>query len=246
VLIKESEIVGLVPEQALTDTAVYYLQLDRFDQNQVLEHHLRGTAGGQQGLYDFLTRLSDTAPTPGGGSVAALEGALAAGLLAMVGGLSARKSADPEIKAGLGAMKMEMSEFYRLIETDQNAFDEVLKAFRLPRDTADEKTRREDAVQAAYREAARVPLSVCRKLVGLYPFARLLAERGLKSAVSDVGVAAYSIRAAFAGARLNVLINLSSISDGAFNEGTRQELDDLTRQADRQYAEVEAIFLTKL
>ncbi len=246
VMIKESEIVGLVPEQALIDTATYYLQLDRFNENQILEYHLRGAAGGQDSMYDFLGQLSGTTPTPGGGSVAALEGALAAGLLAMVGGLTARKSSDPDIKTGVGAMKMEMTDFYRLIETDKNAFDEVMKAFRLPKDSPEDKSRRDAAIQTAYQEAARVPLSVCRKLIGLYPFVRLLADRGLKSAISDVGVAAYSIRAAFAGARLNVLINLSSIADAVFSGATRTELENLTRQADQHYAEVEAIFLTKL
>ncbi len=246
VMIKESEIVGLVPEKALVDSAVYYLQLDRFNENQILEHHLRGTAGKAESLYDFLSRLSEATPTPGGGSVAALEAALAASLLAMVSGLSARKVDDAEIKAGVGALKMMMSEFYRMIEEDKKAFDAVLQAFKMPRDTAEEKERREDAVQHAYQGAAQVPMQVCRSLVQLLPHARRLAERGLKSAISDVGVALHSIRAALAGARLNVLINLSSIKDQSFCQKMSAELDALTRQAEQDHREIEAICLTKL
>jgi glutamate formiminotransferase/formiminotetrahydrofolate cyclodeaminase len=246
VMIKESEIVGLVPEKALIDAAIYYLQLDRFDEKQILEHHLRSKTGGAESLYGFLTRLSDSTPTPGGGSVAALQGALAAGLLAMVAGITAKKSDDPEVKAGLGFLKMEMAEFYRLIEIDKGAFDAVMKAYKLPKETANDKEVRNRAIQEAYLGAARVPLTVCRRIVGLYTQARILAQKGLKSAVSDVGVAAYSLRSGFLSARINVLINLVQIADETFNRETRSELDRLSAEEEKYHAEVTGICLTNL
>lgn len=246
VMIKESEIVGLVPEKALIDAAVYYLQLDRFDENQILEYHLRGKAGGTESLYDFLMRLSDPTPTPGGGSVAALQGALAAGLLAMVAGITAKKSDDQEIKAGLGFLKMEMAEFYRLIETDKEAFDAVMKAYKLPKETPNDKENRSRAIQDAYLGAARVPLAVCGRIVSLYAQARILAQKGLKSAVSDVGVAAYSMRSGFLSARINVLINLAQIKDEAFVRDARKELDRLSAEEEKYHAEVAGICLTNL
>jgi glutamate formiminotransferase/formiminotetrahydrofolate cyclodeaminase len=246
VMIKESEIVGLVPEKALIDAAVYYLQLDRFDENQILEYHLRGKAGGTESLYDFLMRLSDPTPTPGGGSVAALQGALAAGLLAMVAGITAKKSDDQEIKAGLGFLKMEMAEFYRLIEMDKEAFDAVMKAYKLPKETPNDKENRSRAIQDAYLGAARVPLAVCGRIVSLYAQARILAQKGLKSAVSDVGVAAYSMHSGFLSARINVLINLAQIKDEAFVRDARKELDRLSAEEEKYHAEVAGICLTNL
>jgi glutamate formiminotransferase/formiminotetrahydrofolate cyclodeaminase len=246
VMIKESEIVGLVPEKALIDAAVYYLQLDRFNENQILEYHLRGQAGGSESLYDFLSRLSDPTPTPGGGSVAALQGALAAGLLAMVSGITLKKSEDPEIKTGLGFLKMEMTELYKFIQADKEAFDAVMKAYTLPKGTPAEKEARNRAVQEAYIGAARVPLTVCRRIVGLYDPARILARKGLKSAISDVGVAAYSLRSGFASARINILINLSQITDEDFIRETRSELDRLSAEEEKYHAEVTGICLTNL
>jgi len=246
VMIKESEIVGLVPEQALVDAAVYYLQLDRFEAKQILEHHLRGTTGETESLYDFLTRLSDPTPTPGGGSVAALQGALAAGLLAMVSGITLKKSEDPEVKAGHGFLKMEITEFYRLIETDKTAFDSVIKAFKLPKNEPAEKEKRDRTIQEAYQGAARVPLEVCRKIVGLYPYALILARKGLKSAVSDVGVAAFSLRSGFQSARINILINLSQIADETFKREARTDLDRLGAEEEKLHAEVTGICLTNL
>jgi glutamate formiminotransferase/formiminotetrahydrofolate cyclodeaminase len=246
VMIKESEIVGLVPEKALIESAIYYLQLDRFDEKQVLEYHLRGKAGDSESLYAFLSRLSDPTPTPGGGSVAALQGALAAGLLAMVSGLTLKKSEDPELKAGLGFLKMEMAELHKLIETDKVAFDAVMKAYKLPKETPSDKETRNRAIQDAYLGAARVPLTVCGRIVGLYAQARILARKGLKSAISDVGVAAYSLRSGFLSARINVLINLSQIADEGFNRDTRTELDRLSAEEEKYHAEVTGICLTNL
>lgn len=243
--IKESEIVGLVPEKALIDAAIYYLRLDRFNEEQILEYKLHGKAG-KQSIMDFLHTLALARPTPGGGSVAALQGALGTALLSMVTGITEKKTKDQELKEFHGFLKLTTYEFYKYIEKDKHAFDQVLVAFKLPEDDEQEKREKAMAVQKAYQHAAQIPLEVCRKVLFVYPYARTLAEKGLKNAISDVGVALYSLHSSFLGARINVLINLNSITDNEFNQTMRTELDSLKKQEENLYAEIENIFLTKL
>jgi glutamate formiminotransferase/formiminotetrahydrofolate cyclodeaminase len=243
VTIRESEIVGLVPEQALIDTARYYLQLDRFNENQILEYRLRGKAG-KQSILEFLNELATSRPTPGGGSVAALEAALGCGLLAMVTGITVRKTKDEELKDFHGHLKLEMYEFYKYIEKDKNAFDSVMAAFKLPDESEEEKKKKENTIQEALKNAAQVPLDVCRKILLVYPYAKTLAQKGMKGAISDVGVALHALHSGFIGARLNVLINLKSISDEEFNASTTTTIDSLTRQEEKMFKEIETLFLT--
>jgi len=246
VSIKESEIVGLVPEKALIDTAIYYLQLHRFKEEQILEYRLRNRGGRQEGVLEFLIALANTTPTPGGGSVAALQGALGAALLSMVTGLTLKKTEDPELKGFHGFLKMVMNEFYEMIEKDKNAFDAVMKAFKLPKDTEEEKEKRRVAIQESYEIAAQVPLGVCRKIVDLYPYAKILALKGLKNAISDVGVASYVLHSGFLSGRMNVLINLLSITDEKYKEDSRAEIEGLKEKEEKLYQGIEKIFLTNL
>lgn len=241
VSIKESEIVGLVPEKALIDTAIYYLQLDRFKEEQILEYKLSGK-GSKQSIMDFLHVLALARPTPGGGSVAALQAALGAALLSMITGITVKKTKDEELLGFHGFLKLTVHEFYKFIERDKNAFDKVLEAFKLDVD----KKEKDIAVQNAYKHAAQVPFTVCKKVLFIYPYAKILAQKGLKNAISDVGVALYSLHSGFGGARLNVLINLNSITDKKFNESIKTELDSLRIQEESFYREIENTFLTKL
>ncbi|KPK63043.1 hypothetical protein AMJ83_08685 [candidate division WOR_3 bacterium SM23_42] len=241
--IRESEIVGLVPEQALIDAARYYLQLDRFNENQILEYRLRGKAG-KQSILEFLNDLALSRPTPGGGSVAALEAGLGTGLLAMVTGITWKKTKDEELKDFHGHLKLEMYEFYKYIEKDKQAFDKVMESFKLPDDSTEEKKKKEAAVQEATKHAAHVPLEVCKKILLVYPYAKTLAQKGLKSAISDVGVALHALHSGFIGARLNVLINLKSIADSEFNSSMNTTVDSLTKQEEKLFKEIEKIFLT--
>ncbi len=243
--IKESEIVGLVPEKALIDTALYYLQLDRFGEEQILEYKLHGKAG-KQSIMDFLHVLALARPTPGGGSVAALQGAVGTALLSMVTGITVNKTKDKKLKDFHGFLKLTAFEFYKFIERDKSAFDSVLTAFKLPDGTEEEKKSKESAIQNAYKHAAQVPFEVCKKVLFIYPYAKTLAQKGLKNAISDVGVALYSLNSAFNSARVNVLINLNSITDEEFNKSVRTELDSLKTQEKAFYEEIENIFLTKL
>jgi glutamate formiminotransferase/formiminotetrahydrofolate cyclodeaminase len=245
VSIKESEIVGLVPEKALIDTAIYFLQLDRFSEDQILEYKLHGK-GGKQSILDFLHVLALARPTPGGGSVAALQAALGTSLLSMVTGITLRKTKDKELKDFHGFLKLEGYEFYKFIEKDKNAFDKVMEAFKLPEETEEDKKKKKDAIQNGLKIAAQVPFEVCKKILFIYPYAKILAQKGLKNVISDVGVALYSLHSGFMAARVNVLINLNSIVDTEFNESVKIELDSFKKQEQTFYQEIENIFLTKL
>ncbi len=242
VSIKESEIVGLVPEKALIDTAIFYLQLNRFNENQILENHLRGIVKKGDSLYEFLSHLADATPTPGGGSVAALQGALGSGLLAMVTGLTVKKVDDQELKGFHGMLKIAVSDFYKLIEEDKNAFDEVMKAYRMPKTTEKEKNLRSCAIQDALKKATNVPLGVCEKIINLYPYARVLLQKGLKTAISDIGVAIYTLHSGFLGARANVLINLPAIIDMDFVNKIKTRIDELKVEELRTYQELDKEF----
>jgi glutamate formiminotransferase len=243
--IKESEVVGLVPEKALVDAAVYYLQLNRFNESQILEHHLRGTAG-RETLEDFLGHLANSTPTPGGGSVAALSGALGTALLSMVTGITVKKTNDQELRDFHGFLRIEMNEFFLLIEKDKEAFDNVMNAFRMPKITPGEKEKRENAIQQSFRNASLVPLSVCQKILKIYPYARVLLLKGLKSAVSDVGVAFYSLHCGFLSARANVLINLPSITDNDFVSVMKRDIGELKTREESLYREFDEIFTKQI
>ncbi len=243
--IKESEIVGLVPEKALIDTAIYYLQLDRFGEEQILEYKLHGK-GTKQSIMDFLHTLALATPTPGGGSVAALQAALGTALLSMVTGITVKKTKDKELIDFHGFLKLETYSFYTYIEKDKDAFDRVLQAFKIPAETDEEKQAQNRTIQDAYKYAAQVPFEVCKKILHILPYAKILAEKGLKNAISDVGVALYSLHSAFHAARVNILINLSSITDKEFNESIKTQVNSLQKQEEKLYAEIDKIFLTKL
>ncbi|HEX7320513.1 MAG TPA: cyclodeaminase/cyclohydrolase family protein, partial [bacterium] len=174
-----------------------------------------------------------------------LQGALGTALLAMVTGLTLKKNDDADLKGFHGSLKMAVSDFHRLIEKDKKSFDEVMRSYRLPKDTQEEKERRRGAIQENLKGAARVPFEVCNRVVAMYPHAKVLMSKGLPSALSDIGVAASVLHSGFQGARLNVLINCASITDEAFNKTMKQDLQDLTAQETGQYCEIEAIINQK-
>jgi len=209
-----SEIVGLIPEQALLDAAEFYLQIEDFTPEMVLESHLEemeATPGA------FLEEVAAPTPTPGGGSVAALAGALAAALTSMVCNLTLNReseaSAAKELKPVLEEAEALRQELAVLVEEDARAYQQVLEAYRLPKASAAEKEERSNAIQQAMEGAARVPLKVAAGAVKLLELVPLVLERGLPSAASDAGVAAYMAQGALKGAALNVRTNLSSLRD---------------------------------
>ena len=230
VMTRESEIVGLVPQQALIDTALWYLQLESFKSVQILENHLKPG----QSMAGFLDDLAAPAPTPGGGSVAALSGAIGGSLLSMVAGLTIGKKGYEsvsdrmvEIKAVLGPMRGRFSD---AVQKDAGAFDAVMAAFKLPKGTDAEKDVRTRAVQEATRGACEVPLGVMRLAAAALGLCAEVAEKGNRNSITDAGVAGHALYTALRGAHLNVLVNLGSLKDQAYVSSVREESSRLLKQ----------------
>jgi formiminotetrahydrofolate cyclodeaminase len=171
-------------------------------------------------LTAFSEALASGAPTPGGGCVAALSGALAAALAAMVARATAasEKFADRAEEMNEVASEADRlrAELLSLVDEDAAAFDQVMAAFRMPKETPDERAVRAEAIQRAYVSAAQPPLLVCTKSLRALELAVQVAEEGNPNAASDSGVAALLAVAALEGAALNVQINLGSIEDETF------------------------------
>jgi formiminotetrahydrofolate cyclodeaminase len=204
-------------------------------------------------LSDFLADLASDSPAPGGGSVAALSGALAAGLTSMVANLTIGKpkyaEAEADMRSVLARSEALRLELEQLIEEDKQAFDRVMAAMKLPRETAADQAARSAALQSALVDAASVPLEVMGKCVEVIALARVAAEKGNRNAVSDAGVAALMARAGTHAARLNVAINLPGIRSGEHSDFVARAKGlarDLAASADRGAAGVLGIVEAKL
>jgi len=175
-----------------------------------------------QTIQQFLNELSAGTPTPGGGSTAALAGAFAAGLICMVCHLTIGKKTyqhiEPEMKKILAEAQACRDELLELSDRDADAFEQVMLAYKLPKETETQKQKRKQKLEQALREATRVPYRVAEICHKLLDFSKVLAEKGNKNAVSDAGVAACLAEATLQGALLNVAINLREISDQSFKE----------------------------
>jgi len=228
----ESEIVGLVPQAALIACARYYLQLNSFKSEQLLENRLVPA----KGLPDFLAELAAAAPTPGGGSAAALNGAIGVALFTMVANLSIGKKGFEEFEDELKKVKDQLvplrERFVALIDEDAAAFQKVLAAYKLPKMTAAERQERAEAISAALQQAAATPFRTMTLALEALKLARPIVEYGNKNSISDAGVATLNLAAAVHGGRLNVLINLSGVKDDEFVKEKMAALEQLTAAAD--------------
>ncbi len=168
-------------------------------------------------LNEYLDELSSKAPTPGGGNVAALCGVLAASLGEMVCNLTIgkKKYIDFEIEASEIKNKLVelKSRFTELAQKDNEAFDKVMEAFKLPKDTEEQKEKRREAIDKATFEAAIVPSEVINTCKELLPYIETVSIKGNQNSVSDAGVAASLTATAAEGAFLNVVINCSSLAN---------------------------------
>ncbi|MFN8502262.1 cyclodeaminase/cyclohydrolase family protein [Kouleothrix sp.] len=193
-------------------------------------------------LSGFLSALASGSATPGGGSVAALTGAQAAGLVAMVCNLTIGKKAyaafEGEARELLAQAEARRAELAAFIQADTDAFDELMAAYKLPKASDDEIAARKAAIQAATMRATEVPLAMAAAARAVLPLCGPLAQHGSRTAVSDVGAAALAVRAAVPTALLNVEINLASIDDAAFAERARAQAAALVDGLDEQVAEV--------
>ncbi len=237
--IHHGELVGLVPQDALTNAAVWYTQLDQFEKEQVLETRLyaalsRGESRAPQPEQTFLDELASSAPAPGGGSAAAHAGAMAAALVAMVARLTVGRKKYAAVKERMWQV-IEQAEAQRAaltqaVQEDAAAFEQVMAAFKLPKGTPEEQERRKAAIQQATLEAAKVPLRVAHKVVDVLELAAQAAELGNVNAITDAGTAAALSKAALSGASLNVRINLTSLDD---QHAAGSLMDELSALEDR-------------
>ncbi|HEY3247155.1 MAG TPA: cyclodeaminase/cyclohydrolase family protein [bacterium] len=181
----------------------------------------------------FVERLASAEPTPGGGSAAALAGAVAAGLSAMVARLSMGRGADDELlDQSVRTADQAADTLLALVDRDADAFDRVMAAMRMPRDAAPEKAARQAALQEALQNATAVPLTTAEQAMLVLALTPEIARIGNPNTVSDVGVAALVAHAAVRGALLNVAINLKSIKDQEYRTQTAARARELERRAD--------------
>jgi formiminotetrahydrofolate cyclodeaminase len=182
-------------------------------------------------VTNFLDELASNAPAPGGGSVAALSGALGAALISMVCNLTVGKKAYEDVQGDISdllarseALRQELTD---LLEDDVAAYTGYSKAAKMPRTTDEEKAIRAKAMQAALKVATDVPLRIAEAAVQVMELCMTAAEKGNKWAVSDAGVAVLMGEAALRSAALNVFINLGSLKDKEFVADRRAKLEDL-------------------
>ena len=186
-------------------------------------------------ITEFLDELASSSPAPGGGSVAALAGALGAALSTMVCNLTIGKDQYEEVQKDM-TLIMKKSETIRktlmqLIDKDTEAFNEVMKAFKLPKGTDKQKEERSQVIQQAFKTAASVPLETARVCLKVLDIAQAVAEKGNQNSITDAGVSALTAHAGVQAAILNVKINLQSIKDETFIETVKHELKDMKKKA---------------
>ena len=235
-----SEIVGLVPKKALEMTADFFLQLENFSPAQVLENRLAAALTGAPlessskdgrlaGLArQFLEAVAEPTATPGGGSASAFAGALAASLGQMVAGLSRKKKTQAQyfdqLSEALEWLHKTATDLARAIDGDAAAYDAVLAAHKMPQGNAEESQRRNEAILAATRLAAEVPLHVAETSVALFERLGQLASISAASMRSDLQVARLMAAAGARGALENVEINLNGITDAAYVQAMRDKI----------------------
>jgi glutamate formiminotransferase/formiminotetrahydrofolate cyclodeaminase len=204
---------------------------------KIIEYQVAGDSPlASSTLRDFADQTSEGTAVPGGGSVSALCGAMGAALTAMVGNLTHGKKGYEKVAKAMSDTAVDAqavkAELLRAVDEDSRAFDALMAASRLPKATHDEQARRETAIQEATLRAIEVPLSVIRACDGALPLVERVARDGNKNSISDAGVAALCLRTAAHGAYLNVMINMSGLSDKHAGERMAKEAASLFKQVD--------------
>jgi len=185
-------------------------------------------------LRDLLAALASSDPTPGGGSAAAVAGAMGAALLTMVAALPKTRTGSEEDRTTLADAAAALNEIQQrltvAVDEDTAAYDTVVAAYRQPKASEAEQAARKAAIQGALRRATDVPLGVMRLSAAGLVNAAAVAAHGHRAAASDVGVAAALLGAGLHGARLNVEINLGGLNDAAYAEAVAAEVAQITRE----------------
>jgi glutamate formiminotransferase/formiminotetrahydrofolate cyclodeaminase len=233
------ELVGLIPQAALVDAAQWYLQLDQFEPEQILEYKIQTTAqqAAETELPDgaFLEALASGSATPGGGSAAAYAGAAGAALAAMVARLTIGKKKYAAVEETMQAIITQADalrgELAAGVQQDSAAYEQVMAAFKLPKDTPEQQIARVKQIQAATLVASQVPLHTAKLAVQVMELAKEVVKAGNVNALSDGGSAAALARAALTGAALNVRINARELEDKPSAQALLDELGTLELRA---------------
>jgi glutamate formiminotransferase/formiminotetrahydrofolate cyclodeaminase len=275
-----SEIVGMVPKKCLVDAGRYFLRKQRwsegaseeelidiairsmglselkpFDPNEkVIELKIQSAETKKSlvkmDLREFCNETLSDSPAPGGGSVAALMGALGASLGGMVANLSAGKRGwDDKVEYfSEWAVKAQQlkDELLSLVDEDTAAFNNVIDAFALPKESAEEKTARSAAIESATKCAAEVPLKVMETGLKSYALLAEMAEKGNPASISDVGVGALATRACIEGAALNVRINLGQLKNKEFKSALSDKVQKISADSEAQFKNIHQIVEGKL
>jgi glutamate formiminotransferase len=231
-----SEIVGLIPKKALEQAAEWFLQVENFDSSLILENRLAAVMGGKMavgglraGVEPFVEQLAAPTATPGGGSAAAAAGAMAAGLAHMVAAMSRGKKAyvqhESELSAAIARLAQLREELKSAVDGDAESYNEVMKAYKQARESADGDA----IIDAALKQATSVPLSVAERSQEVGKLAAKLGPITNPNMKSDLTTASALARAAVEGALANVEINLASIKDQRFVQAARESAGALSR-----------------
>ena len=204
----------------------------------------------EKSVTSFLDELASHSPAPGGGSVAALAGALGAALTSMVSNLTIGRKKYPDVQGDMKNILRDAEELRRkftaLIDRDTEAFSKVMEAYGLPKDSHDQQALRSAAIQEATKEAALVPLEVMKHVIDGFALAKAVAEKGNASSVSDAGVSALMLHAASESAALNVQINLNGIGESEFVGWKSEEVISLLRTSRAWKDEILKIVMEKI
>lgn len=190
-------------------------------------------------IKDYIEKLSSKEPIPGGGSAAALAGTLSSALIAMVFNLTIGKKVyeeyNEEEKALINTTLKNIEEcnieLMDFMDKDGEAFLSLMAAFRLPKESQEDKIKRDDKIQLGYENALKVPLNLAKKYIELYEYVLVASKYGNKNVISDAGVAAILLQGAVESAVLNVKVNLSGIRDEDYKKNIESECRKITEEA---------------
>jgi glutamate formiminotransferase/formiminotetrahydrofolate cyclodeaminase len=276
-IVTGSEIVGMVPYPALLEVGKYYLAkqgrsagipirdilntaVQSLGLSDVADFNIDERVLGlpknldnalvEMKLTDFIDEVSRESPAPGGGSIAALAGALGASLSSMVSNLTANRrgteSIDGLLNTSAEKAQAIKNNLVKAIDDDTNAFNAYMDARRLPQDTDEQRGIRFEAMQAGLKQAVAVPFHTAKESEKAIEIAKMVAELGNPNSITDIGVGAQIAFAGVVGGIYNVLINLKEIKDDDFNTQMRKDCADLKLKAQRMLNEVSEIVECKL
>jgi len=274
-----SEVVGMLPKKCLVDAGKYFLrkqqwsegasedelitiairsmglnELKPFDPRERIIEFKMESAGKKSlvkmNLREFCNETLSDSPAPGGGSVAALMGALGVSLGGMVANLSAGKRgwedklryfSDWAVKA-----QQLKDELLFLVDEDTAAFNKVMDAFALPKESAEEKASRSAAIQAANKYAAEIPLRVMETASKSYQLLGEMAEKGNPASISDVGVGLLALRACIDGGAMNVRINLAGLKDEKVRTDLQERVRGISADSEAEFRKISQIVESKI